>query len=99
MHPSGKFLYGSNRGHHSIVVYTIDQKTGTLTYVSNHSTQGETPRNFFIDPTGTYLLAENQGTDTIVVFQINQETGKLKPTGQIVDVPSPVCVRMLAVPR
>lgn len=95
VHPSGKFLYGSNRGHDTIVAFRIDQETGKLTHIENEPTQGKTPRNFFIDPTGRYLLAENQSTNTIVVFHIDQTTGELKPTGQVAEVPSPVCIRML----
>ena len=95
-HPSGKFLYGSNRGHDSIVVFGIDEKSGKLTHVENQPTQGKTPRNFAIDPTGKWLLAENQGSDTIVVFGVDQNTGRLKPTGQTLAVPSPVCVKFVA---
>ena len=98
VHPSGKFLYGSNRGHDTIVAYRINQDTGELTYIENESTQGKTPRNFFIDPTGTYLLAENQSTDSIVVFRINQDTGELEPTGNRIEIPSPVCIRMIPAP-
>ena len=90
--PSGKFLYGSNRGHDSIVIYAIDENTGRLTYVDHEPTQGKSPRNFAIDPTGTFLFAENQGTDNIVTFRINQETGKLSPTGHVTEVPMPVCM-------
>jgi 6-phosphogluconolactonase len=97
-HPSGKFLYGSNRGHHSIAIFTIDQSTGRLTAVGHESTRGETPRNFVIDPSGTWLFAENQGTDTIVVFRIDPETGGLSATDMVIDVPSPVCVRMMPTP-
>lgn len=97
VHPSGKFLYGANRGHDSIVVYAIDQATGELTYVENESTQGSTPRNFGIDPTGKFLLAENQNSNTIVVFSINQETGELDATGHQLNVPSPVCVKFLPI--
>ena len=94
-HPSGKFLFGSNRGHDTIVVFAVDQATGKLTRVQNEPTQGRTPRNFAIDPTGKWLLAENQGSDTIVVFAIDQVTGELTPTGAKVEVPSPVCVKFL----
>ena len=96
VHPSGKFLYGSNRGHDSIAVFSIDAHKGTLTTIEHQSTQGKTPRNFAIDPSGAYLLAENQDSDTIVVFRINPETGRLKPTGQVIQVPSPVCVKFVA---
>jgi len=91
VHPSGKFVYGSNRGHDSIAVFAADKKAGGLTLVQNESTQGKTPRHFAIDPTGHWLLAENQGSDSVVVFAINEDTGKLKPTGQTVTVGSPVC--------
>ncbi|MEX2185883.1 MAG: lactonase family protein [Pirellulales bacterium] len=96
VHPSGKFLYGSNRGHDTIVVYKIDADKGTLTYVENQSTRGKTPRNFAIDPTGKWLLAENQSSDTIAVFSINQDSGKLKPVGDLVECPSPVCIQFVA---
>ncbi len=97
--PSGRFLYGSNRGHHSIVVFAIDADAGTLTHVENEPTQGETPRNFGIDPTGSYLLAANQSSDTVVVFRIDSATGQLEPTGHVAQVPTPVCVKFLPVAR
>jgi 6-phosphogluconolactonase len=95
--PSGKFLYGSNRGHDSIVVFAVDEKTGTLSLVEHESTQGETPRNFGIDPTGRFLLAANQNSNTVVVFRINANTGELEPTGEVVQIPVPVCVRFLPI--
>ena len=94
IHPSGNFIYGSNRGHDSIVIYKIDQQSGKLTYVDHESTQGKTPRNFGIDPTGSFLLVANQDTDTIVTFRIDQQTGKLSSTGHITQVPTPVCIKM-----
>jgi 6-phosphogluconolactonase len=96
-HPSGKFLYGSNRGHDSIAIFSIDEKTGKLTAVGHQSTLGKTPRNFNVDPTGTYLLAANQGSDNIVVFRIDPKTGGLTPTGQVAEVPAPVCIKMIPV--
>jgi len=95
VHPSGKFLFGSNRGHDSIAIFRIDLDTGRLTFVGNESTRGSTPRNFGIDPTGAYLLAANQATDNVVVFRIDANTGKLSPTGHSAAVPSPVCVKMI----
>ena len=95
VHPSGKFLYASNRGHESIAVYTIDPAKGTLTLVEITPTGGKEPRSFEIDPTGKFLLAENQKSDNIVIFRIDQKTGKLTPTGKVLDVPSPVCVKFL----
>jgi 6-phosphogluconolactonase len=97
VHPTGKFLYGSNRGHDSVAVYAIEPETGRLKIVEYKPTGGKTPRNFAVDPTGSYLLAENMGSDTIVVFRINRETGALDPTGQVVDVPNPCCVKFVPV--
>ncbi len=95
VHPSGRFLYGSNRGHDSIVVFALDQESGRLTYVQNVPTQGSTPRGFGIDPTGGYLLAGNQRSDSVVVFRIDQKTGRLTPTGQTLEVGSPVSVKFV----
>lgn len=95
VHPSGKFLYVSNRGHETITAYTIDQETGLLTYVENEPTGGKEPRNFFIDPSGKWLFAENQNSDTVYVFSIDQQAGALKQTGDFVTVGRPVCIRMV----
>lgn len=95
-HPSGKFLYGSNRGHNTIVVYAIEAATGRLSWVENTPTGGKTPRHFAIDPTGAWLLAENQDSGTVVVFGIDPQTGRLTPTGQSLAVPSPVCAVFVA---
>lgn len=95
-HPSGKFLFGSNRGHDSIVVYGVDANSGRLTYVENQSTQGKTPRHFAVDPSGAWLLAENQGSDTVAVFRIDPQSGKLTATGQSLAVPSPVSAVFVA---
>jgi 6-phosphogluconolactonase len=96
VHPNGRFLYGSNRGHNSIAVFAIDQAAGTLTPVEYVPTQGNNPRNFGIDPTGTFLLVANRGTNNVVMFRIDPGTGRLSPTGQNVRVGSPVCVRFAA---
>jgi 6-phosphogluconolactonase len=93
VHPSGKFLYGSNRGHDSIAIFSVDAATGKLAHVGNEPTGGKTPRNFGIDPTGTFLLAANQNSDTVVVFRIDRQAGKLAQVGSPVEVPSPVCVK------
>ena len=93
MHPSGRFLYGSNRGHNSIVVYSVDQESGKLALVEIEASGGKMPRNFGIDPTGRFLLAAGQNSDNIAVFRIDEETGALNPTGASVSVPSPVCIR------
>jgi 6-phosphogluconolactonase len=93
--PSGRFLYGSNRGHDSIAIFAIDENSGELSSVGHQSTQGETPRNFAIEPAGNFLLAANQDSDTIVTFKVDQETGRLDPTGQVTQVPVPVCIKMI----
>ncbi|HEX8738200.1 MAG TPA: lactonase family protein [Pyrinomonadaceae bacterium] len=93
--PNGSFLYGSNRGHDSIVSYRIDEKTGRLEYVEHVSTGGKTPRNFAIVPNGRFLLAANQNSDSIVTFRIDEKTGKLTPTGNKATIPSPVCLKII----
>ncbi len=95
VHPSGKFVYGSNRGHDSIVVYRVDPARGTLTFVEHETADIKTPRNFNIDPTGKFCLVANQGGDSVVVFRINQKTGALEPTGLKISIARPVCVRFL----
>jgi len=93
--PSGKFLYGSNRGHNSIVVFEIDPRTGKPTPIEHVSTEGKWPRNFTIDPSGRFLLVANQHTDNVVTFSIDAQTGRLKPTGHITEIPIPVCLKFL----
>lgn len=95
--PSGKFLYASNRGEDTIVVYAIDSMKGTLTQVASVPTGGKEPRSFEIDPMGTLLFAENQKSDNIVVFRIDGKTGQLTPTGKVLEVGAPVCLKFLAV--
>ncbi len=95
VHPGGKFLYGSNRGHDSIVVYRINPAKGILTFVEHETADIKTPRNFNIDPTGRFCLVANQGGNSVVVFRINQKTGELEPTGYKISVGRPVCVRFL----
>jgi 6-phosphogluconolactonase len=95
VHPSGKFLYGSNRGHDSLAIFTIDEFSGKLTEVGHQKTGGQTPRNFGIDPTGGYVLAANQASDTVVPFQVDQETGELKQIADPLAVPAPVCVKFV----
>jgi len=95
VHPSGKFLFASNRGHDSIAVFSINSHTGALTLVDHLPTRGKTPRNFEIDPTGKLLFVANQDTDKIVVFRINPNDGRLTPTGQSLHVPAPVCLKFM----
>jgi len=92
VHPSGKFLYASNRGHDSIVVFAVDEKSGRLSYVEHQSSQGKTPRHFALDPSGHWLVAENQDSGNIVVFRVDTSTGRLTSTGRNVELASPVCL-------
>jgi 6-phosphogluconolactonase len=87
--PSGRFVYGSNRGHDSIVIFAVNDATGVLSPVGWESTQGRVPRFFALDPSGAFLYAANQNSDTIVAFTVDQSTGKLKPTGQVIKTGSP----------
>lgn len=89
----GKFLYGSNRGHDSIVVYSINPQTGQLTFIQHQPVQGKTPRNFVIDPSGNFLLVANQNTDNITVFKRDKKTGKLTYTGTEIKISMPVCLK------
>ena len=100
VHPSGKFVYASNRGDDSIVVFGCDPATGRLTFIERASTEGKTPRNFDIDPSGAFLLAANQDSDNIVVFRIDRKTGHcLQPTGNKVAADKPMCVKCLGMTR
>ncbi|MCX7826319.1 MAG: lactonase family protein, partial [Verrucomicrobiae bacterium] len=94
-HRSGRFLYGSNRGHDTIAVFRIDPRSGRLKLIQNEPTQGRIPRNFGIDPTGRWLLAAHQDSGNVVAFSIDQQTGKLKPTGQSIPVAASVCVKFM----
>lgn len=93
MHPSGKWVYGSNRGHDSIAAFAIDQTSGKLTSAGWTPTQGNVPRGFNIDPSGSLLLAGNQNSDSIVPFRIDPNTGALTPTGAATSTPVPVSIQ------
>lgn len=96
IHESGKYLYGSNRGHNSIVVFKIDQGNGKLKLIEHVSTEGDWPRNFAIDPYGWNLLVANQRSNNVVAFRIDLETGRLRrETNRVVEIPSPVCLKFL----
>jgi 6-phosphogluconolactonase len=98
VHPSGKFLYASNRANiDTITAFSIDPAKGTLKLKDEYPTMGKTPRNFAIDPTGKFLLAANQESNNVVVFRIDSTTGALAPTGEIAEVPAPVCITFVAV--
>jgi 6-phosphogluconolactonase len=96
-HPSGQFAYGSNRGHDSIAVFSVDQSTGKLTHTGNVPCGGKTPRNFGIDPSGNWMLIANQDSNNILVYKIDTATGKPAATGQEYEVGSPVCVKFMAI--
>ncbi|QYR22680.1 lactonase family protein [Paenibacillus sp. sptzw28] len=91
----GKFLYGSNRGHDSIVIYSIDPASGKLTLVDHVSVQGAHPRHFALTPAGNYLIAANRDTNNIVTFRVHKNTGMLEYTGKSITVSKPVCVQPL----
>jgi len=97
VHPSGKFLYASNRGHDSIAVFAINRTKGTLTPIEYASTKGQSPRHFEISPAGSLLFAANEKSDNIVVFRINPQTGRLTPTGKVLEVSQPVCIKFVPV--
>ena len=95
VHPNGRFVYGSNRGHDSIAIFAIDEATGRLTPAGIVSTGGQRPRGFRIEPTGTYLFAGNQDSDSVVTFVIDPDSGMLTPTGARANIPRPVCFNFL----
>lgn len=95
VHPSGKFLYASNRGEvNEIVIFSIADD-GTLNTVGRQSTFGQTPRDFVIDPSGIFLLAANQDSNSVITFRINPENGMLEDTGIETEIPTPVCLKFL----
>lgn len=97
LHPSGRFLYGSNRGHDSIAIFEIEGDTGRLSPIAIQPTFGRTPRSFAIDPSGSVLLAANQESGSIVSFLIDKETGMLTLSGALADIPDPACVKIIPV--
>jgi 6-phosphogluconolactonase len=95
VHPSGKFLYTSNRGHNSIAIFQVDEATGKLTAAGHQGKDVNIPRNFNVDPTGKWLVVCNQASDSVIVFKINAENGSLEPTDVKIEVGAPVCVKFL----
>lgn len=93
IHPSGRWVYGSNRGHDSITMFRVDAGTGRLALIGHRSTEGRTPRNLAISPDGRFLLVANQDSDTVVIMPIDPDTGGLGPTTSVVAVPTPVCLK------
>jgi 6-phosphogluconolactonase len=99
VHPSGKFLYGSNRRQESIAIFTIDPATGKLTAAGHQAKDIKEPRNFVVDPSGKYLIVGNQNGNSLAVFRIDLKTGALEPHGEPVEAPKPVCIRFVPVPH
>jgi len=93
--PSGRFVYGSNRGHDSIAIFAVDLATGDLAPAGHEPTQGRNPRNFCVDPTGRFLFAANQDSDTVVTFRVDADAGGLEPAGHVASVSKPVCVKVM----
>jgi 6-phosphogluconolactonase len=98
VHPSGGLLYASNRGHDSVAIFRLDPSSGRLDPLGHEPTRGRTPRNIALDPAGTFLFAENQGSDTIVTFRVDRQGGGLQATGDVLRMPTPVCLKFLAAP-
>lgn len=97
VHPNGKFLYASNRGHDSLAAFAIDATSGRLTLIGHISSRGKTPRNFALDPTGKWIVCTNHGSDNAVIFRVNADNGQLTPVGEPVAVPYPFCERFVPV--
>jgi 6-phosphogluconolactonase len=92
VHPNGHFVYASNRGHNSIAIFRWYGPVRKLSLIGTEPTLGKNPRHFTLDPTGRWLIAENQNSDSVVVFEVDSNTGLLKPTGNRIEVGSPVCL-------
>lgn len=97
VHPSGRFVYGSNRGHDTLAQFAVDANSGALAPLGHTAIRGRTPRNFEIEPSGRVLVVANQGTDRVLSFRIAPETGMLTPIGNGIPVSAPVCIRFVAV--
>ncbi len=98
IHPSGRFLYASNRGNDTIAVFAVDAKLGTLSSISHTPTGGKTPRSFTIDPSGKWLLAANQDSNNIASFRIDAKTGRISPKGQTLEISAPACIELVTLP-
>jgi 6-phosphogluconolactonase len=95
VNPSGKFLYASNRGHNSLVLFNVDPDKGTLTYVEEQGTGGKTPRHFGIEPSAKHIVIANQASDSLLACRIDAGNGRLKPSGVFAEAPTPVCAKFL----
>lgn len=97
VHPNGRFLYGSNRGHDSLATYRIDAETGKLSLLAFQPSGGGWPRNFNFDPSGVWMIVGNQNSDNLLVFRVDPETGTLTQVGATLEAPSAICFKMLPV--
>jgi len=95
VHFTGRFLYVSNRGNDTVVLFAIDPEAGTLTYIEEQGTGGRTPRHFGVQPSAKHLVIANQESDTLLVCRIDAGNGRLKPSGVFAAAPSPACVQFL----
>jgi len=95
MHPSGKFLYASNRGNGSVVLFEIDRDKGTLNWIEEQNTGGKMPRHFGIEPSARHMAIVNQDSNTVLASRIDKDNGRLKPSGVFASVPSPACAVFL----
>ena len=98
VHPSGKWLYVSNRGNNTVILFATDGDKGTLTYIEEQGTGGMTPRHFGIQPNAKHLAIANQDSDTLLACRIDPGNGRLKPSGVFANAPSPACVKFLPPP-
>ena len=95
MHPNGKFLYASNRGEDSLVVYGIDGTSGELSFKQRVASRGKVPRYFTFDPSGKWLIVSNQEGANVSVFGVDGKTGELAPAGEPVALVKPMAVAFL----
>ena len=96
--PDGKFLYASNRGHESLVIYSVNNQTGKLNIVDFAQTHGKHPRNFNLDAKGELVFVANRDNNNVVIFKRNKSDGKLTYSGKEISIPTPVCVKPLILP-
>ena len=92
LHPNGRFLYVSNRGHDSLAIFAVDERSGLLSALGHAPSGGRTPRGFAIDPFGKFLLVANQDSNSIITLPIEEQTGLLSAPGVMIDLPLPACV-------
>jgi 6-phosphogluconolactonase len=95
VHPSGKWLYVSNRGNEAVILFDIDPNKGTISFTEEQGTGGKKPRHFGLQPSAKHLAIANQDSDTVLVCRIDEGNGRLKPSGVFAEVPSPACVVFL----